>query len=424
MADTHTSPSQSHAHTLLHAQHNTSHTLHTPARLITDIDVSTRTSHSLTTRTSATTLPQQLLHSSASLPSHAVYHTLSCHTSSQPAVSLTSSSDISNGPPVTCGHSPSPPPAMCRSVLSLFLSLCLSLLLASSTSAQSFNNTLIASTLYSFESPAVGSFSYNPSISAYQPWGWSNGLGGIAAQGSPFDPPGVTTPPQNIQVRLSHCTLCPLAPACQSVDQSSNGCHSHLCSRATSLCVSLVVRVHTDVPQRRCGYAHIDDGRCVDRLVHHRHLLRVILRRCPTGRPDRRGNTQRHPVYCDAHLWQPDAVDERQQHRRLERLHVRADGRLHSSRRLSALQLHSGQHSGSGPFHTDRRCHRQPHYCRTHCYPGCGLDQHLRVSAHRRRRLRLQHASHCHAAVDLVALPGWKSDTGQPVRPTSAVHTT
>ena len=91
---------------------------------------------------------------------------------------------------------------MPRLLLSAFVSLCVFLVVASLAAAQSNpNNTLAAATLYSFESPAAGGYAYNPPVTALQPWVWTPAQGGVATQGGPFDPPGVTTPPQNIQVR-------------------------------------------------------------------------------------------------------------------------------------------------------------------------------------------------------------------------------
>ena len=95
---------------------------------------------------------------------------------------------------------------MSRSLLS-FLSFCLLASLASAQTAN-LNNSLQSSTLYSFESPTTpgAGYIYNPPLSASQPWVWPPALGGIASQGSPFDPPGANTPPQNVQVRHTRCT--------------------------------------------------------------------------------------------------------------------------------------------------------------------------------------------------------------------------
>ena len=96
--------------------------------------------------------------------------------------------------------------------LSAFL-LCLLTCHSPLVSAQLNPNTELSSfILYDFETPRT-SYSYNPPITVSQPWNWTSGQGGIASQGSPFDPPGATTPPHMQQVRdttsahsISHCS--------------------------------------------------------------------------------------------------------------------------------------------------------------------------------------------------------------------------
>ena len=100
-------------------------------------------------------------------------------------------------------------------LVSCFLSLVLVVLLPSLLSAQTVNpNSLLSPlALYDFEAPYVsGTYSYNPAITALQQWTWSNGLGGVAGQGSPFDPPGSNTPPHNVQVRATATATVTLLP--------------------------------------------------------------------------------------------------------------------------------------------------------------------------------------------------------------------
>ena len=57
--------------------------------------------------------------------------------------------------------------------------------------------SLAVGTLGTFESPnnLNPSYLYNPTVTVLQPWIWSNGLGGVAEVGSPFDPPPPTVNP-------------------------------------------------------------------------------------------------------------------------------------------------------------------------------------------------------------------------------------
>jgi len=65
------------------------------------------------------------------------------------------------------------------------------------------NGTVQPFVVYSFEYPALSSpesFIYNPDFQCpYQPWTFTYNLGGIAAQGSPFDPDSNPTPPDRPQ---------------------------------------------------------------------------------------------------------------------------------------------------------------------------------------------------------------------------------
>ena len=105
-------------------------------------------------------------------------------------------------------------------MLSSLLSLALAALavlspsLLSSASAQANpNTTLTTFTLYDFESPPGTFFAYNPAVTALQPWTWSGTQsadgGGIAGQGSPFDPPGNNKPPHNTQYAFIQTNAAP-----------------------------------------------------------------------------------------------------------------------------------------------------------------------------------------------------------------------
>ena len=63
------------------------------------------------------------------------------------------------------------------------------------------NATLAVGLTNNFEFPAVPSrlYDYNTPVSPFQPWVWTQGQGGRAGIGSPFDPPPPTTPPSGSQ---------------------------------------------------------------------------------------------------------------------------------------------------------------------------------------------------------------------------------
>jgi hypothetical protein len=54
--------------------------------------------------------------------------------------------------------------------------------------------TFAVGTPANFESPVIGSYLYNPSLSVLQPWIFTPGAGGIGYSGGPFDPPYPGTP--------------------------------------------------------------------------------------------------------------------------------------------------------------------------------------------------------------------------------------
>ena len=62
------------------------------------------------------------------------------------------------------------------------------------------NATVAVGGTSTFESPVIGDqYDYNTPVSPTQPWSWSQGLGGRAQIGSPFDPPPPSTPPSGSQ---------------------------------------------------------------------------------------------------------------------------------------------------------------------------------------------------------------------------------